>query len=363
MAKDYYDDMEHQLSRQGGRDGSSKPRITLILTIILGIVICVAVIVIWYLFSPESGAVAPAGAISQPAVAVRQVEDAPQPPPESEQVTEAQEPPAVTPTEERREAVSLSDRPTGVGNSLMVQYADHRVVEGEDLPTIAALYGLQTQTLISINQIKNIQAIREGSVLRIPDRDGRLYTVREGDMLSSIARNHSPSLGWKTLQELNGLKSETITVGQQLFIPDTSAPSAVQLVDRAPLQFQRPTEGRITTYYGQVAENPATGVREPLMGILIQGSFGQAVVAAAAGQVVDAWYEKQGKGRFVTLSHEGGYRTTYCHLENVDVQVGMSLPKGGVIGSIGTSGTDWTVPTLFFSIEQSGLPLDPNNFF
>jgi septal ring factor EnvC (AmiA/AmiB activator) len=41
----------------------------------------------------------------------------------------------------------------------------------------------------------------------------------------------------------------------------------------------------------------------------------------------------------------------------------MTLSKGETIGSIGTSGTDWQRPTLFFSIEQSGIALDPNQFF
>ncbi|NMA22519.1 MAG: M23 family metallopeptidase, partial [Spirochaetales bacterium] len=267
---------------------------------------------------------------------------------------------------ERRQALSLSDRPptaASASNSIVVQYAVHVVQADEDLSSIAALYGLRTQTLISINQIRNIQAIGEGSTLRIHDRDGQLYTVREGDMLSTIARRYSPSLGWKTLQEINGLKSEIITVGQQLFIPDTTSSSATQLVDRSPIQFQKPTGGAISMLFGQPAENPATGITEPLMGVLIQGSWGQAVVAAGAGQVVDAGYEVEGRGRFVTLSHEGGYRTSYHHLENVEVRIGMNLPKGGVIGSIGTSGTDWQRPTLFFSIEQSGIALDPSQFF
>jgi len=363
MAKDYYDDMEHQHSRPGGRDSSTRPSRTLIVTIVLGITICVAVIIVWYRFFPQATRTqdTPPVIISQPAAQVAPISDAPvveQPPlPAAEQSAD----PVV---EERRQAVSLADRPQVTqSNPLLVQYADHRVEEGEDLTSIAALYGLRTQTLISVNQIRNVQAIREGVTLRIPDRDGQLYTVREGDMLSTIARTYSPSLGWKTLQELNGLKSEIITVGQQLFIPDTTSASSTPLADRAPIQFQKPTSGAITALFGQPWVNPATGATETLSGVLIQGTWGQAVVAAGAGQVVDAGYEVQGRGRFVTLSHEGGYRTSYHHLENVEVRIGMSLAKGGTIGSIGTSGTEWQRPTLFFSIEQSGISLDPSQFF
>ncbi|NMA22449.1 MAG: hypothetical protein GX938_02950, partial [Spirochaetales bacterium] len=83
MAKDYYDDMEQQLSRHGGRDSSSKPGVTLILTIVLGIVICVAVIIIWYVFSPQANREAEeAVMITQPAAQVAVISDAPAPPEE-----------------------------------------------------------------------------------------------------------------------------------------------------------------------------------------------------------------------------------------------------------------------------------------
>lgn len=367
MAKDYYDDMQERPSWRSGRDGErTKPSRGLIWTIALGIAICVVVIVIWYQFFPAQGAKDPSKVevVREVLPQVETIVDAPivpTPTPVStpEAVSLADAPVVDT------QARSLSDRPVArtSSNSLVVQFIDHSVAEGEDLGSIAQLYSLKTQTLISVNQIRNIQAIKEGVVLRIPDRDGQLYTVREGDMLSTIARKYSPSLGWKTLQEMNGLKNENILVGQQIFIPDTTSSSLSQLADVAPIQFQKPTSGSITALFGQPIDNPATGTKESLGGILIVGSYGSAVVASAAGQVVDAGYEVKGRGRFVVISHEGGYKTSYHHLENVEVRIGMTLAKGETIGSIGTSGTSYERPTLFFSIEQSGIALDPAQFF
>lgn len=372
MAKDYYDDMQERSSWRAKTEGQrTKPSRGLIWTIALGIAICVVVIVIWYQFFPALDS--KGGEVSKPVVellpTVEKISDAPEVVPV---LAPSAEPPstpvagsiadaAVIDTQAR----SLSDRPAPVrsANSVTIQYADHLVAAGEDLASIAAMYTLKTQTLISVNQIRNIQAIREGVTLKIPDRDGQLYTVREGDMLSTIARKYSPSLGWKTLQEINGLKSENILVGQQLFIPDTSSASTSQLTDVAPIQFQKPASGTITTLFGQPYSNPATGTSESITGILLVGNWGSAVVASASGQVVDAGYEVKGRGRFVVLSHEGGYRTSYYHLENVEVRIGMTLSKGETIGSIGTSGTSYDRPTLFFSIEQSGIALDPTQFF
>ncbi len=366
MARDNYDDMMGRPERRSSRgEGYDRPSKGLIWTIALGIAICVVVIIVWYQFFPNNPDRGETSALAAEATAkkVEMVADAPQvlPPTALNVDAGAANPISNTPDNQAR---SLSDiKPRSATSSKTVQYAQHVVVEGEDLNSIAALYSLKTQTLISVNQIRNVQAVKEGISLDIPDRDGQLYTVREGDMLSTIARKYSSNLGWKTLQELNGLKSENISVGQRLFIPDTSSASLIQMADIAPIQFQRPATGSITALFGQPYKNPSTGVTESLTGILITGSPGSAVVASAAGNVVSAGYEVKGRGRFVELSHEGGYRTTYNHLENVEVKIGMTLSKGEIIGSIGTSGTAYEKPTLFFSIEQSGIALDPSQFF
>lgn len=372
MAKDYYDDMQERPSWHSKTEGQrTKPSRGLIWTIALGIAICVVVIVIWYQFFPAREAKGNEGSktVAELLPKVEKISDAPEVVPVAVPIPEPSSTPAISSIADATvidtQARALSDRPAPARSSstVTIQYADHIVASGEDLSSIAAMYNLKTQTLISVNQIRNIQAIREGATLKIPDRDGQLYTVREGDMLSTIARKYSPSLGWKTLQEINGLKSENILVGQQLFIPDTSSTSTTQLADVAPIQFQIPASGTITTLFGQPYTNPATGKSESITGILIVGNWGSAVVASASGQVVDAGYEVKGRGRFVVLSHEGGYRTSYYHLENVEVRIGMTLSKGETIGSIGTSGTSYDRPTLFFSIEQSGIALDPTQFF
>jgi murein DD-endopeptidase MepM/ murein hydrolase activator NlpD len=79
--------------------------------------------------------------------------------------------------------------------------------------------------------------------------------------------------------------------------------------------------------------------------------------------VVDAGYVAKGRGRFVQISHEGGYKTTYEHLESVGVKVGAQVRQGEPIGSMGTTGTEFSEPTLFFKIEQGGIALDPAGFF
>ncbi len=404
MGRDNYDDMTTGPIRNGrphrGDNGNGSRRLILVV-VVIGVLLCAAAVFLWLkLFPAETVAASPSvpASVAQPSsvdpgnLPVRPPETSPAVPvaPAVETVSSAEpvhvapsaaNPPVapaapVTPVADAAatpsrpsDAVSGTaarsldaTKPVASGDSKTIQYADHVVAAGEDIASIAETYGLRSQTIISVNQIKNVAAITEGSVLRIPDRDGQLYVVQEGDMLSTISRKFSPSLGWKTLQELNGLTSENIRVGQVLFIPDaTSAVTSSPTISAT--RFIQPATGRIVALYGQTVTDPATNTKVVLDGIRIQGRVGTAVNAAAAGMVVDAGYVAKGRGRFVQISHEGGYKTTYEHLESVGVKVGAQVRQGEPIGSMGTTGTEFSEPTLFFKIEQGGIALDPAGFF
>ncbi len=410
MGRDNYDDMTTGPIRNGrphrGDNGNGSRRLILVV-VVIGVLLCAIAVFLWLKLFPADTKTArspvPAVTAMQPAAVdpgdlpVRPAEttvvnpimpvaettdSAAMLPATAGSLTDVQMSPAVavapaTPvvpaeassSSKPTDAVSGTTarsldavRPSATGTAKTIQYADHVVAEGEDLASIAATYGLRPQTIISVNQIKNVAAITAGSVLRIPDRDGQLYVVQEGDMLSTISRKFSPSLGWKTLQELNGLTSENIRVGQVLFIPDTSS-TATSSPTVSTTRFIQPATGRIVALYGQAVTDPATNATVVLDGIRIQGRVGAAVNAAAAGMVVDAGYDPKGRGRFIQISHEGGYKTTYEHLESVGVKVGSQVRQGEPLGSMGTTGTEFTEPTLFFKIEQGGIALDPTGFF
>ena len=323
MARDYYDDMhDRNSSRKKRRRGPSK---TLLGVIILGVVVCAAVIVLWLRFStPEE--VTPTQVIQEPTPVIEEpIKDTPAPP--SEPSTQAQRLDVRKPTGKR------------------VEMSTHIVQAGENLNSIAASYNIKVQTLVNINEIRNVQAITEGTSLKVPDRDGRYYTVQEGDMLSTIVRNQNLSIGWVTLQELNDLPNERIYVGQKLFLPDTSANSSTQYSDIAPIQFIKPAPGSITASFDQ-----------ELSGVQIKTTAKEAIKASADGEVADTGFDSNGQSRYVILSHEGGYRTSYHNLSSVEVSGGSSIAQGETLGFAHE-------PYLFFSIEQLDIPLDPGQFF
>lgn len=258
-------------------------------------------------------------------------------------------------TQGRTTAVDLVTAQTqaSFSTSDRLVYITRVVQEGETLQSIADAYGLKVGTLISVNKIRNLAAVTAGVSIQVPNMDGQLYTVREGDMLSTIAYRYNPQLGWQRLMEVNNLKTENIRVGQELFIPDVEEEETVSISEGA-LTFTQPVPGTISRSYGSLFE----GV--PLTGVIISGSAGSAVVASQDGVVVDAGNSPT-LGRFIVIQHGQGYKTSYAYLETVVAKVGGEVKAGDVIGTIGTSGATST-PSLFFQIEQGGITLDPEMF-
>lgn len=381
MGRESYDDM---IGPERPRRKAGGARVGLIA--VLGVLICAIIVLVILILNPAPAPAAEAEdaesvsvTVREPEVIARQEEGAAPatvaeaPEAEAEAAVVAT-PEAATPVVEVERAATVTAstlRPADTVRTTAVDlmsaqelasfnesdrlvYLTHTVQEGEDLQSIAASYGRDVDTLISVNRIRNLTAIQPGVSLQIPNMDGRLYTVQEGDMLSTIAQRFSPSLGWQTLMDINGLDSENIRVGQELFIPQEPAEeeSGLQTVS---LTFSRPLEGTVYATNGTYFNN------FEVRGILMTANAGSPVMAAADGVVVDAQRDSQ-MGRTLVIQHDEGYKTTYAGLETVSASVGDEVTSGQVIGTIGTS-SPFGRPTLYFRIEQGGIQLDPALFF
>ena len=382
MGRESYDDM---IGPERPRRKAGGARVGLIA--VLGVLICAIIVLVILILNPAPAPTAEAEdaesvsvTVREPEVIARQEEGtAPATVAEAQKAESASEvvatPEAAAPVVEEEPASSTVTastlRPADTVRTTAVDlmsaqelasfndtdrlvYLTHTVQEGEDLQSIAASYGRDVDTLISVNRIRNLTAIQPGVSLQIPNMDGRLYTVQEGDMLSTIAQRFSPSLGWQTLMDINGLDSENIRVGQELFIPQEPAQEETGL-QAVSLTFSRPLEGTVYATNGTYFNN------FEVRGILMTANAGSPVMAAADGVVVDAQRDSQ-MGRTLVIQHEEGYKTTYAGLETVSASVGDEVTSGQVIGTIGTS-SPFGRPTLYFRIEQGGIQLDPALFF
>ncbi len=383
MGRESYDDM---VSPDRPRRSRGSSRITGLIAV-FGILICAIAVLLVVILSPQEETAQPKAQQNPVTVEIRQPETIQPAATSQTTVTEDEVTPSVTDDTQtpQQSASSTSDvqdtsqslRPAVQTDSSRVSavdlitaqnmasfddsdvllYMPYVLQEGDTLESVAKRFGLTVDTLVSVNRIRNIAAITPGVELQIPNMNGQLYVVQEGDMLSTIAHRFNPELGWKTLMDINGLRSESIRVGQELFIPDMTGADDASSIQQVSVSFSMPMDGTIYGSYGQYIGN------QNLQGVLIGASAGSAVRAAADGIVVDAGRVEGGAGRFLVIQHEQGYKTTYSNLETVvNSVVGSQVSSGQVIGTIGSTVEPYTRPTLYFQIEQGGILLNPQMF-
>ena len=115
--------------------------------------------------------------------------------------------------------VTVSDAPKRVAQS-----RTHRVRSGESLYTIGKRYGVSVDRIKAANGLRR-NTIRVGQELVIPARssgsaaasEGKVHRVRSGDTLSEIARRYGTTVS--KLRSANGLTSNRLRIGQELKIP------------------------------------------------------------------------------------------------------------------------------------------------
>ena len=100
----------------------------------------------------------------------------------------------------------------------------YTVKAGDTLYGISNQFGVSVTDLASLNNV-NANTLKVGQVLTIPNNAGTnpsnmfMYTVKKGDTLYSIAQKYNTTVG--QIVSLNYLKSNDLSVGQVLRIPET----------------------------------------------------------------------------------------------------------------------------------------------
>ena len=134
----------------------------------------------------------------------------------------------------------------------------------------------------------------------------------------------------------------------------TSAPSSTGW--RSPLV----KSSYVTSPYG-MRLHPVYKVYKMHHGVDLQSRKGDTIVAAKAGVVTTASYQKGGAGYYVTINHGDGFSSIYMHMTHFTVQKGDYVKAGQVIGYVGSTGVS-TGPHLHFSIYYNGNSVNPAQY-
>jgi len=236
----------------------------------------------------------------------------------------------------------------------ILTFSSYAMEKGDIIGNIAVRSGLNEDTLISVNDVKNTRLMQIGQVIRIPNQDGIYYSVKAGDTLESIAEKYSTSVsGIKTVNELF---SDKIAPNTNLFIPGAK----MDWVNRQEINgdlFIWPVSGYISSNYGYRLSPFDGTTRQFHSGLDIGASMGTSIKAAMAGRVSQVGYNDS-FGNFIILSHHSGYRTLYAHMSETRVKTGAYVETGQRIGDVGISGLT-TGPHVHFTVYKNGVTVNP----
>ena len=244
--------------------------------------------------------------------------------------------------------------PETVSKSSILFCDSHVVQSGENISSLAIKFGLNQDSIISVNKITNTRLLQIGKVLKIPNQDGIFHTVKSGENLSVIAQKYKANID--AIITVNELFSDKITPGTDLFIPGAR-------LDWSTLQeingdlFMWPVSGNITSFFGWRRDPFNKNRRQLHNGIDIKSSTGTPVRAAMAGRVSAVGYDTV-FGNYVLISHNSGYRTLYGHMNVIRTKTGSYVTQGERIGDVGNTGQS-TGAHLHFTVYKNGAATNP----
>ena len=98
----------------------------------------------------------------------------------------------------------------------------YTVKSGDTLYSIAKKYGISVDKLKDLNNLKsNMISVNQKLLVneQKKNQDTNAYIVEKGDTLYSIAKKYSTTVN--KIKELNNLKSDTLSIGQEITIPSS----------------------------------------------------------------------------------------------------------------------------------------------
>ncbi|MCP5160221.1 MAG: peptidoglycan DD-metalloendopeptidase family protein [Hahellaceae bacterium] len=227
-----------------------------------------------------------------------------------------------------------------------VYFGSHAVRAGETLYSIAWRYGRDYRELAVANGIKKPYLIHPGQVVRL-DLRGKIPQTVSTETIKNQAKTKSK-----------------VVVSDASALPEKASqkPKAKVVL---PLASDRPdwrwphSGPIIATYSGSGRKNgKASHIANN--GIDIIGKKGDAIFAAASGQVVYAGNGLLGYGNLIIVNHDEHYLSAYAHNRVILVKEGQQVTVGDRIAEMGNSGSSRVM--LHFEIRRDGQPVDPEKF-
>ncbi|MEX2029071.1 MAG: LysM peptidoglycan-binding domain-containing M23 family metallopeptidase, partial [Candidatus Paceibacterota bacterium] len=248
----------------------------------------------------------------------------------------------------------------GIGSG-DVDFADisvYVVKSGDTLSAVAEMFGVTTDTILSVNDMKKGDKLKEGDILLILPFSGVEHTVAKGQTLQGIANLYKVNIN-EILMANDIEKDFKLAVGEKLMIP-----GAGMLAEPKPKSSGSIVRGgssslpSIAGYFKNPVPNgrKTRGLTNSHRGVDIAAPTGTPIYAAASGKVLTARTGWNGAyGNIVILQHSNGTRTLYAHMSRLGTSTNAQVSQGELIGYVGSSGRS-TGPHLHFEVLGARNP-------
>lgn len=225
----------------------------------------------------------------------------------------------------------------------------HVIASGESLYTIARLYNVTAQGIVSANGLSSPDKIYVGQKVVIPGMKGTPKTTAVPASAAKGAATQAPVVvadikpnDTTPIASRDLIETDTPVVNKPLVQP--KAEPKLSGADK----FRWPVSGRVITDF---SNSKGTGIN-------IEAPEGAAIRAAENGQVIYVGSGVEGYGNLILIRHPNGYVSAYAHLKEMTVGKGDVVNRGDNIGSAGMTG-GVSRPQLHFELRKGATPVDP----
>ncbi len=162
----------------------------------------------------------------------------------------------------------------------------------------------------------------------------------------------------KNGRQVNPLAEDMVRINREL-AEQTRAYQTFSPNQPSNLLFDKPVNGPLSSPFG-LRRFFNGEERNPHSGLDFAVGAGTPIKSPAAGKVIligNYFFN----GNTVFVDHGQGLISMFCHMSRVDVKLGQSLPRGGIVGRVGATGRA-TGPHMHWNVSLNDTRVDPAIF-
>lgn len=255
----------------------------------------------------------------------------------------------------RRSLFSQYPKKTAAALAVELVLYSYVPVDDDNIILLSARCNVPEDTLATLNRMQARTELASGRSFLLPSMPGVFLSEEPAnDLERLIASGRGENAGVPiTIRNADGEAVRMRFIPGDSFTPNERSFYMNPGIFRFPLQ-----NYRITSNFG-LRINPISGRIGMHGGLDLAAPAGTPVFSARDGIVAevgsDAVY-----GKYVIVSHNGGWTSLYGHLSEINTSLNSRVKSGTIVGRVGSTGLS-TGPHLHFEIREHGKLQDPRS--